>query len=65
MSPLAQQLLEIIKSKGGSVWEDDAITLLFPKPFPFASDLTREQRIEYWQWDVCTHGGDYNRWIDP
>lgn len=64
MSPLAQQLLDVIKSSTEGIYEDNAIQSLFPKPFPFAADLTREERVKYWDWDNRTRGGETSRCID-
>ena len=54
LSTNAQMLLSAIKNN--SLWEQDAIKVLFPAPV-----YTKETAAAYWQWDVNLYGNPNSR----
>jgi hypothetical protein len=54
LSDNAQKLYNVIKS--GSIWEDNAITILFPKPI-----YSKETAAEFWQYEANMYGNQTNK----
>lgn len=60
LSDNAKKLYEAIKLNGGWMHEDNAISVIFPKPtYPTKEEENREEKQRvYWQWDISLYGGE-------